>query len=178
MDSNWLANCFHLCGIFYPFSLAFFSKKKSVPASWQDCGWFVAETRISKTPSFSILDLHPTPSWVPETEKNKGRPSGRLHSDAQVSRQKTLCTSVSEHRNCGALKARNCILTNFSLVLKSLVRTVRKLANDSSVCKNEKRTSLNFQKSLYTLGFSAVATCHLWLKRNSTWKALRRCNPT
>jgi len=46
-----------------------------------------------------------TPShWLPADsckEGQKGRPSGRLHSDAQVSQQETpkkLSTSVSEHR--------------------------------------------------------------------------------
>jgi len=63
------------------------------------------------------------------SKKNKGRPRGRLHSDDQVSKQKTPNNSVSKHRNCDVLKARNCILTNFSLVLKSLVRTVCKREN-------------------------------------------------
>jgi len=74
----------------------------------------VAATRVSKTPSFLTPDLHPALPWVHETQKNKGHSSGRLHFDAQVSRQKTPCTSVSEHRNCDVLKACNCILTNFS----------------------------------------------------------------
>jgi len=34
----------------------------------------------------------------------------------------------------------------------------------------QKRTSLSFQRGLYTLGFSAFATCHLWLKRNFGWR--------
>ena len=38
--------------------------------------------------------------WIPAKKRTKRRPSGRVHSDAQVSQQETpkLCTSVSEHR--------------------------------------------------------------------------------
>ena len=62
-----------------------------------------------------------TPShWLPVDScktRTKGRPSGRLHSDAQVSQQETpkLGTSVSEHRvghSEGGKK--NCVLCVYS----------------------------------------------------------------
>ena len=62
-----------------------------------------------------------TPShWLPVDsckKRKKGRPSGHLHSDAQVSQQETpkLCTSVSEHRvwhSEGGKK--NCVLCVYS----------------------------------------------------------------
>ena len=62
-----------------------------------------------------------TPShWLPVDsykKRTKGRPSGRLHSDAQVSQQETpkLGTSVSEHRvwhSEGGKK--NCVLCVYS----------------------------------------------------------------
>jgi len=158
----------------YWFWYGWFMVDVFVHAGWPDRASCAAKTWLlllcSRSPPFAAVS-----TW---NRGNKGRPSGRLHSDAQVSRQKTLCTSVSEHRNCGAMKACNYILTNFSLVLKSLVRTMCKLTKIQVCVRMWERTSISFQESLYTLGFSATATCHLWLKRNSTRKALRRCNPT
>ena len=63
-----------------------------------------------------------TPShWLPVDsckKRTKGRPSGRLHSDTQVSQQETpkLCTSVSEHRvwHSEGLKNGLCIVCIFS----------------------------------------------------------------
>ena len=77
-----------------------------------------------------------TPShWLPVDsckKRTKGRPSGRLHSDAHVSQQETpkLCTSVSEHRvwhSEGGKK--NCVLCVYSCsgkqpLFQSLVRSL------------------------------------------------------
>ena len=83
-----------------------------------------------------------TPShWLPVDsckKRTKGRRSGRLHSDAQVSQKETpkLCTSVSEHRvwhseggekNCVMFV---CFLPQAKIFSQSLVRNLKARATD------------------------------------------------
>ena len=56
--------------------------------------------------------------WNPAKKRTKRRPSGRLHSDAQVSQQETpkLFTYVSEHRVCHSEGGKmDCVLCVCSL---------------------------------------------------------------
>ena len=83
-----------------------------------------------------------TPShWLPVDsckKRTKGRPSGRLHSDAQVSQQEIpkLCTSVSENRvwHSEGLKNELCILCVLSPsgknIPQSLVRNLEARASN------------------------------------------------
>jgi len=56
--------------------------------------------RLRARPQPSARDSFPLVAYGFLQRRTKGRPSGRLHSDAQVSQQETpkLCTSVSKHR--------------------------------------------------------------------------------
>ena len=85
-------------------------RKYSVPRGfmkWIPKSCKVSNCSVRLTYDVFVRDLNRqlgTPShWLPVDsckKRTKGCPSGRLHSDAQVSQQETpkLCTSVSEHR--------------------------------------------------------------------------------
>jgi len=73
--------------------------------------------RLCAQPCPSARDTFPLATCGYLQRRTKGRPSGRLHSDAQVSLQETpkLWTSISEHREWYSEGGkRNCVLCIFS----------------------------------------------------------------
>ena len=97
-----------------------------VPAGWLDCSSCVAKTCVSRTPSSSFQTF--TLRRREYLKQREQRTPSRTFALRRLSQywQKTPCTSVSEHCNYNVLNVRNWILIDFSLVLKSLVRTVCK----------------------------------------------------